>query len=77
MDEDDDYAAPTCDFLCERAETLRNIAHDLETVKGNDGRRILKAAADLLLKHMQPPSARVIALIPKSAEKPSEAAHDA
>jgi len=70
--EDDDDSDFVGDFLCERAETLRGIAADLDTRKNRDARKILIEAATCLLQHMHPPSARIIALVPDEGKAVKE-----
>lgn len=57
------------DSVSDRAQAIRNIAADLETIKNKDSRRILLAAADAVLKHLTPPTAKVLTIAPKSPAK--------
>lgn len=72
MDEDD--IPPPVDTLCEKAETLRGIAVDLDERKSPEARRILRKAAEAILSTMQPRRAVVVALVPKpeSEKEPKE-----
>ena len=72
MDEDDDCAALPCDTLCERAETIRGIAVDLDSRKSAAAKKLLVAAANCLLQSMRPPSADVLTLVPKTGKPAKE-----
>lgn len=72
MPENDDDALGPCDSICERAETIRNIAADLEKSTNRDARRFLIQAAENLLLHMQPPSASVLSLATSNGKPAKE-----
>ncbi|MFG1302203.1 hypothetical protein V5F49_20660 [Xanthobacter sp. V3C-3] len=66
MEEDD--LEPVFDEIPARAQALRDIASDLETAKNRDGRRILNRTAELLMQHLEPPKATVVALVPSTGK---------
>lgn len=72
MEDDDDFVASPCDIICERVQAIRNIAADLETIKSAPARKLLSRAAELVLQHMEPPKARVVALIPNTGKSAKE-----
>jgi hypothetical protein len=52
MDENDDETPSQRDIVYERVQAVRNIADDLEKMKNNDARALLKKAGELALQHL-------------------------